>query len=409
MATGELLLHTAGLNVRLRASARTQPLLEQLTWLWSDSEQAFSGEPDIDVCLLTREDAAERVEPAQPAHSSSPDLLTITVNNPAAPQASYTVSGKLTQRLIETLIGARLLLHAAAIDVHGIGTVLVTGPSGAGKTTATLHLGQHGTYLTDELSILNPSTFAITPYPKPLSLIQEQTESGRVKADVRPDEVGIREVASAEAPAPALFLLADRSAEAERATLEPVALLDALAIVAGQSSSIWRIEDPLGTTARLLDSVGGLHRATYPEASGLLEAIRTTPPLTHTAGQWETIFGHENPAALITDAAARLQEPHSAKILDAVPSDAQLRLWPFHQALWNEEGVAVLTKHPLPHLVVARGAGAIAWDCLLTAAPMSFGELVEAVQERIGQNPGASALLSEIVRNLAAQHVIAIS
>lgn len=409
---GELLLRTAGLNVRLRASAATAPLLTLLADLWADSLCSITGEPDIDGYVLAQSDQVRLPELAARGRGADPELLVITVSDPESLSASYAVSGQLTQRIIKTLIGSHLLLHAAAIDVDGFGPVLVTGASGAGKTTATVHLGQHGTYLTDELTILEPDSFAITAFPKPLSLIDSQSGTVRLKADVRPADVGITRVGSPTAgpsAAPAVFLLANRKVEADGVSFEPVDLLDALAVVAGQSSSIWQLPDPLGSLARLLDSVGGLRRVTYPEASGLLDALRAHPaPVADSSGEWETISPRENPAALITDADQRMGADAEQAQSAAVALSAQLRLWPFHQALWGPDGVAVLTEHPAPHVVVMRGAGAIAWDCLLSAAPMSFGELVEVVQQRIGHNPEAAAVLSSTVRALAAERVIAI-
>src|SRR5699024_12216810 len=64
---------------------------------------------------------------------------------------------------------SRLLLHAGAVAHPELGTLVLVGASGAGKSTASSLLGRAGAYLTDELTIITPGSFAITPYPKPVS------------------------------------------------------------------------------------------------------------------------------------------------------------------------------------------------------------------------------------------------
>lgn len=65
-----------------------------------------------------------------------------------------------------------LLLHAAALARHGAGIVL-PGPSGAGKTTLSAGLARSGmTYLTDEVTAIDPVTRELAPYPRPLTVEQ---------------------------------------------------------------------------------------------------------------------------------------------------------------------------------------------------------------------------------------------
>ncbi len=65
---------------------------------------------------------------------------------------------------------SRVLVHAGAIEVDGR-AVIISGPSGAGKTTLTTALCVAGAgYLSDEIAVVDPEQHSIQPYPKPLSL-----------------------------------------------------------------------------------------------------------------------------------------------------------------------------------------------------------------------------------------------
>ena len=63
-----------------------------------------------------------------------------------------------------------LFLHAAAVDVNGVGT-LITGESGAGKSTLCWGLCNEGCrYLSDELAPVRLDTLQIEPYPHAICL-----------------------------------------------------------------------------------------------------------------------------------------------------------------------------------------------------------------------------------------------
>jgi hypothetical protein len=75
----------------------------------------------------------------------------------------------LTQRVLAATPD-HLLLHAGAVERSGR-VVLVGGDSGRGKSTLAAALVQHGfAYATDEVAIIDPSTFEVLPYPKALDL-----------------------------------------------------------------------------------------------------------------------------------------------------------------------------------------------------------------------------------------------
>ena len=76
-----------------------------------------------------------------------------------------------------------VVLHAGGVALDGAG-VIISGPSGAGKTTLTAALVRAGfSYLTDEALAIEPSTGLLHPYPKALSI---KPGSWELLADLRP-------------------------------------------------------------------------------------------------------------------------------------------------------------------------------------------------------------------------------
>lgn len=300
-----------------------------------------------------------------------------TLEVDGGPGSAYAVSGAITRIVIGALIGHRLLLHSGAVALEGIGTVLLIGPSGAGKSTATSVLGQAGGYLTDELAILDPKTFALTGYPKPVSRVDPQAP-GRLKRDHAPADLGLHPIESA--PAPAMVVLLERQrdetalseAPAEN-SLARVPLDAAILRIIEQSSSLWRLPDPMGTLARLLETAGGAVEARYREAERLHVLLSQAPePVTE---PWEIQDGEE------------MTPPEAGQVAAA----------PFVQALHTEAAVLVLREGSIARL---DGIGALSWDLLVTHSPMSPGQLTEALIAEIGPHPESANLVEETVEAL---------
>ena len=76
-----------------------------------------------------------------------------------------------------------VVLHAGGVALGNEG-VIISGPSGAGKTTLTAALVRAGfSYLTDEALAIDPKTGLLQPYPKALTI---QQGSWELLADMRP-------------------------------------------------------------------------------------------------------------------------------------------------------------------------------------------------------------------------------
>ena len=309
------------------------------------------------------------------------DLPAGTVPLPARLEASYTVSGHLTREVIRRLIGTRLLLHAGAVAHPELGTLVLVGASGAGKSTASSLLGRAGAYLTDELTIITPGSFTLTPYPKPVS--KHDPELG-AKRDLALPGLGLRAADEAAALAPAMVLLLERIQDegelGEGSSVTRVPLSEALTRIVPQTSSLWEVPGGLAALAELLDSVGGALEVRYREAAELEELLRHLPPPEHV----ETVEIEPRPG----DAAAED---------DTAPAPGTIAAAPFRQALAVESGLFVLGQHGAIHLP---GLAGLVWDLLADAGPLAFDQLEQLVVEEIGEHPESAALVRGTVAEL---------
>ena len=309
------------------------------------------------------------------------DLPAGAIPLPARPEASYTISGHLTREVICRLIGTRLLLHAGAVAHPELGTLVLVGASGAGKSTASSLLGRNGAYLTDELAILEPGTFALTPYPKPVSKHDPQLGA---KRDFALGDLGLRPADDVAAPAPAMVLLLERirdeSEVGEGSSVTRVPLSEALTWIVPQTSSLWELPGGLAALAGLLDSVGGALEVRYREAVELEELLRCLPPAEHV----ETVEIEPRPG----DAAAGE---------DTAPAPGRIAAVPFRQALAVESGLFLLGEHGAIHLP---GLAGLVWDLLADAGPLTFDQLEQLVVEEIGEHPKSATLVRSTVADL---------
>lgn len=151
----------AGADGELAKGAGLAAGAERVTEEGSSAPALVFAAPGEDVSGHACDDADAGADSGTRVHRIAPD----------DPNASFEISGLVTTAVIRQLLGTRLLLHAGAVVHPELGTVLVVGPSGAGKSTSTTALGQGATYLTDELTILDPHDRRVTAHPKPVSRV----------------------------------------------------------------------------------------------------------------------------------------------------------------------------------------------------------------------------------------------
>ncbi|MEV0571648.1 PqqD family peptide modification chaperone [Micrococcus luteus] len=200
-----------------------------------------------------------------------------------------------TSRAIESARGTHLLFHAACLAAPDTGAaVLLAAASGTGKTTATRRLGPHYAYLTDETAIVDPADLSITPYPKPLSVLEPG--GSRPKTQRGPDELGLGATRADGRLARVAVLDRVRRPEGPvPARAEAMELVAALGALVPQTSSLSLLPRGLTTLCRVLDSLGGAQRLVYAEADDLRElvdALLAAPAEPVTPG-WEPLTEEE--------------------------------------------------------------------------------------------------------------------
>lgn len=302
-------------------------------------------------------------------------------------QAGYALASQITMTGIRQLRGGHLMLHACGLADHEGRVVALVASSGAGKTTAALTLARSGLgYVTDETVATDP-TGAVLPYPKPLSVVDDE-RGGGPKVQHGPDDLGLGTVPDTLRLA-RLALMERRPGREGAAILTPLPLVDGLLELIPQTSSLSRLDRPLQTVCRLLDDAGGIHRLTYTEiadATDLILAFLSTPVPTSVEPTWEPFtddvpMGDDMGWALL-DNRVRLR-PHT----DAV--------------LVGDEALIMVTDVP----VRLGGIGLTIWQ-LCRDAP-TFNEIAEAVADIHGAHPDAERIIRKTLTELKQSGVVA--
>ncbi|MGB4779135.1 hypothetical protein [Microbacterium sp.] len=182
------------------------------------------------------------------------------------PRALEQLSQLVTLAGITAHRGTMWMLHAAGVaDADGRVLVFV-GPSGRGKTTASIALGREFSYVSDEtIGIMADGT--VRAYRKPLSIIEQP--GGKPKVQRAPSSLGLRRLPEAPLTLGGIVLLDRREDGPEEPEVQPVSLVDAIEDLVPQSSSLVAMDAPLQFMAARVGETGGLTRITYREAAML--------------------------------------------------------------------------------------------------------------------------------------------
>ena len=261
-----------------------------------------------------------------------------------------------TSRTIESARGTHLLFHAACLAAPETGAAMVlVAASGTGKTTATRWLGPHLAYLTDETAIIDPGDLAVTPYPKPLSVLEAR--GVRPKTQRGPDALGLGPTLPDARLARIAVLDRVRVPEGPVSPrAEAMELVAALTELVPQTSSLSRLPRGLVTLCRVLDAVGGAQRLVYAEAEDLrdvVDGLLATPPTPATPA-WEALTDEE----LLASAGAAAPGAVSRCAVD--------------DGILTDNGRVVLLVSD--RLVVLEGLGPAAW--LLLDEPRTAADVV---------------------------------
>lgn len=179
------------------------------------------------------------------------------------------LSQQVTLSAIDAGRGRGWMLHAAGVANDRGGVVVLVGPSGRGKTTASRTLGRHFGYVSDE-TIAIEADGTVHEYRKPLSIIQDWSTP---KAQVAPSDLGLLPLPHSALRVAAVALLDRRPEHEGRPRLELLDLGDALAELVAQSSHLASHASPLREITGIVGATGGVRRIVYREAEDLVETI----------------------------------------------------------------------------------------------------------------------------------------
>lgn len=404
--TRTLRVEAAGVRVRLEFGPGLEEVAAEIRTIWDHLLVEDADRADgVDDAVLSYAALEATLEEQASSPMSSP------LYSPTSPPATrlgadegagYQISGDITREVIRRLIGRAILLHAGIVDHPRLGVVALIGPSGAGKSTAVAHLARDGRYVTDELAILDPEDFSVSPYPKPVSLRRppERSRRGR-KVDLGPAAMSLDPARTCGPPE--MLVLLDRirggaqsgqenergqekepelgqEKELDSIGVERVPLQSALPALIAQSSSLCEVPDGLARLTELAVRTGGVVRVRYRESEQLAALLGRLPAPVQEV--WEAV-------------------PSSASALATVPEQPShpeaLSVEPSGQAVVAESGVVVLRGS---ESLAFEGLTAVVWDELQLVGEATPDELVARVVDRMGPHPRAKDLVAEALDRL---------
>lgn len=298
------------------------------------------------------------------------------------------LSQRVTLAAIEARRGELWMLHAAGLALPDGRVIVLVGPSGRGKTTASRALGAQLGYVSDETVAIDADG-RVFAYRKPLSIIED---GALPKAQRAPSDVGLAPLPRAPLRLAAIVLLDRRDDAPDTPEVASLDLGDALEELVSQTSYLAAAPQPLALAAALVAPLGGARRVTYREASslrGVVEALVALPPEP----------AHWRPAT-IDDGSGAGAAPEPAQ--DALPGPRYERMPVLDAvALGDPDRIAVLheTDAAGPQVQLLGGIAPALWRA---ASGASRDDLVEAAVAAHGEPEGhdASSLVDAAIEGL---------
>ena len=178
-------------------------------------------------------------------------------------RALQSLTQLVTRAAILARAGELMMFHASALcDQRSGATIAMVAPGGTGKTTLVRALGPGRGYVTDE-TVAVAADRSIAAYSKPLSV--RRAEPGP-KDEVAPSSLGLRPPEVQPWLAGMVLLRRDREA-GDALVVEALDVLDALVLLAPETSALASFDRPLHQLADLVESVGGLRCVHYHDAA----------------------------------------------------------------------------------------------------------------------------------------------
>ena len=266
------------------------------------------------------------------------------------------------------------MLHAAGVADADGRVVALVGPSGMGKTTASVYLSRHGFgYVTDETVSIGRDG-DVLPFGRPLSL---RRPVGEIQKS--PDELGMG-VPSGDLSIARIVLLDRAPGQADPPTLTAVPLVDALLELIPQASALAKLPDPLRFMSRVVDRCGGVLRLTYGDMDERVLSL-----LSHSLGRevdapdlWQAFMPQPRSTdELAPERAAMNDQRLFPSVVDGVATD--------------EEALVLVDQVP----VRLRKVGLAIWEAARDGVART--EIVSIVEQAHGAHPDAPRIVREAV------------
>ncbi|WP_198154364.1 PqqD family protein [Neomicrococcus aestuarii] len=301
--------------------------------------------------------------------------------------------------------GSLLMFHGAALkDPESPKTFVLVAESGGGKTTATRTLGRSFEYLTDETVGID-ADYSVFQFPKPLSILEGDLV--RPKIQHGPDELELLAPSGPANLSLVCLLHRDKDGNVEAPFAEHVNIVDAISLIAPQTSSLSRMDRGLVRLCEAIDRTGGVRRLHYSEASDLTrlmaDLLHARPHATAaTAG-----LNGTRPAELTTssDVRERWIPAENLRPLDtpeARPVGLEYMRLNVDDAVYFDDGtLCVLMGEKFTML---NGVGPLVWELL--ESPMTLEDIVEEARDIENSPADVDRILSDALESLLANGII---
>lgn len=366
------------------ASGVTRSLLVDAVGSRIEIDLSRLGEADEAAVRAVWADAT-----VEPGDGDPAPAATVVPYDSAPSHMLSSLSQQVTLAAIEAARGRAWMLHAAGVATPDGQVVVMVGPSGRGKTTASRALGAVYGYVSDE-TIAIDADGRVWPYRKPLSVIEDP---GAPKTQFAPSELGLQPLPDAELRVAAVVLLDRDPGHPGAPVVEVTDMGDALSELVAQTSFLHDQHAALRFIEALARATGGIRTVKYREAVTLPAIISE---LARPAGP---IVVGEKPAHLVGEPAAGDDGPRFSRVevADEVAID-------------DPDRIALLTirADKQGHVTVIGGIAPAVWRAadgatltqLVDAATTAYGvpegfDATPAVLVAVGQLLDAGLLTSD--------------
>lgn len=301
------------------------------------------------------------------AGPGSAPVHTVTPHGSERAHMLSSLSQQVTLAAIEAARGRAWMLHAAGVATPDGQVVVLVGPSGRGKTTASRALGAVYGYVSDETVAIDDDG-RVWPYRKPLSVIEDPAAP---KTQLPPSALGLQPLPDAELRVAAVVLLDRDPAHPVEPVVETADLGDVLEDLVSQTSFLHHQPAALRFIAALAAATGGIRTVKYREAATLPAVI---PSLVRPAGP---IVVSDKPAHIVVSAEGSGPRFSRVPVADEVAVD-------------DPDRIAILTisDGQQGHVTLLGGIAPAVWRA---ADGATLSQLTDAALQAYGEPEGFDA------------------